>query len=77
MPSIESIAATAFARLGVPDVEFNRPPKPEIGDFSTAAALRLAKIQKRKPLEIAEEVATRLRDEQIPNIAEITVNSAG
>ena len=32
MPSIEATAAAAFAHLGVPDVEFNRPPKPEKAD---------------------------------------------
>jgi arginyl-tRNA synthetase len=47
VPSIESTAAAAFERLGVSNVEFNRPPKPEIGDFSTAAALKLAKTLKR------------------------------
>src|SRR5437764_6889914 len=77
VPSIESIAAAAFARLGVAEVEFNKPPKPEIGDFSTAAALKLAKTLKRKPLEIAEELAEKLRAEAIPHIGEITVTPPG
>ncbi|MGI8972494.1 MAG: arginine--tRNA ligase, partial [Dehalococcoidia bacterium] len=57
--------------------EFNRPPKPEIGDFSTAAALKLAKAQRRKPLEIAGELAERLRAEHLPHIGEITVTPPG
>src|SRR5439155_12569703 len=77
VPSIESIAAAAFARLGVAEVEFNKPPKPEIGDFSTAAALKLAKTLRRKPLEIAEELAERLRAEAIPHVGEITVTPPG
>jgi arginyl-tRNA synthetase len=77
VPSLESIAAAAFARLGVADVEFNRPPRPEMGDFSTAAALRLAKTLKRKPIEIAEELAATLREASIPHIAEITVTPPG
>jgi arginyl-tRNA synthetase len=77
VPSLESLAAAAFARLGVDEVEFNRPPKPEIGDFSTAVALKLAKSLKRKPIEIAEELAARLREEQVPQIAEITVTPPG
>ncbi len=77
MPSIESIAAAALARLGVPDVEFNRPPKPEMGDFSTAAALKLAKAQKRKPLEIAEELAEQLRAAGLPHVDAISVTPPG
>ena len=77
MPSIEATAAAAFAHLGVPDVEFNRPPKPEIGDFSTAAALKLARSLQRKPLEIAEELAQRLRAERLPYIGEISVTPPG
>jgi arginyl-tRNA synthetase len=77
VPSIESTASAALGRLGVPDAEFNRPPKPEIGDFSTPVALKLAKAQKRKPLEIAEELAAKLREERLPHLREITVTPPG
>jgi arginyl-tRNA synthetase len=75
--SIESTTAAAFGRLGVADVEFNRPPKPEIGDFSTPAALKLARTLQRKPLVIAEELAERLRGAHLPHIGEITVTPPG
>ena len=59
--------------LGVVNVE---PPRdPSHGDVATNAALVLAKSAGRKPREIAEPLATRLRD--VPEISEVEVAGPG
>ncbi len=44
----------------LPDVEIERPAKPEHGDLATSLALKLAKPYRRAPLAIASAIATEL-----------------
>jgi arginyl-tRNA synthetase len=75
---IQDVVAQGIRKiLGPVEVSFNVPPKKEIGDFSTAVALAQAKSLRRPPMEIAHEVAEKLRADGIPYIAEITVTPPG
>lgn len=75
---IQQDAARAIKKiLSVNEVPFNVPPKREFGDFSTAICLSQAKVQKRAPIQIAEEVAAKLRDASLPFISEIIVTPPG
>lgn len=38
-----------------------RPPSPDFGDLSTAVALQVAKDVRRKPMEVAKEIAEKLK----------------
>jgi len=59
------------------DVAFNVPPKREFGDFSTAVCLGQAKVQKRAPTQIAQEVKDRLVEVSLPFISEVIVTPPG
>ena len=75
---IQDDVARAIKKLiDVDDVPFNVPPKREFGDFSTAVCLAQAKVQKRAPMQIAEEVATELRTRKLPYVAEVLVTPPG
>ena len=75
---IQQDAAKAIKKiLLVDDVPFNVPPKREFGDFSTAICLSQAKVQKRAPMLIAEEVANKLRGVKLQYITEINVTPPG
>jgi len=75
---IQDDAAKAIKKiLAVDEVPFNVPPKREFGDFSTAICLSQAKVQKRAPMQIAEEVAAELRTHKLPYIKEILVTPPG
>ncbi len=75
---IQDDAAKAIAKiLGTNDISFNVPPKREFGDFSTAVCLGQAKIQKRAPMQIAQEVADQLAQAKLPFIKEVLVTPPG
>jgi arginyl-tRNA synthetase len=63
--------------LGVEDVPFNVPPKKEIGDFSSAICLAVAKQKRRKPMEIAQETAEKLKATPTAYISEVTITPPG
>jgi arginyl-tRNA synthetase len=63
--------------LGKVEVNFNIPPSKEIGDFSTAIAMAQARSQRRPPMEIAQELADKLRARRIPFISEVSVTPPG
>lgn len=63
--------------LGDVEVAFNVPPKREFGDFSTAVCLSQAKVQKKAPIIIAEDVKTKLMEKNIPYIKDINVTPPG
>ena len=57
-------AAQADGRL--PDVEVDevtveRPQNPEHGDFATSTPMKLARVMRRNPFDIAEAVASSIR----------------
>ena len=55
-------AAASLADGVSPDVALERPGDASHGDFATTVALRLAPILRRSPRQIAEEIASRIRD---------------
>ncbi len=84
MPDLQESFARALAEaasdLGVgpgPDPAVAPSAVPELGDYSSALAFRLAGVLKRPPKEIASELARRLADHPLPHCREITVSGAG
>ena len=63
--------------LHVDDIPLNVPPKREMGDFSSAICLSLAKQRKRPPMEIAKEAIQSLESNLPPFIREITLTPPG
>lgn len=63
--------------LGVSEVTFNVPPKREFGDFSTAVCMGQAKILKKAPIVIAEDLKAALEAKILPFISEIIVTPPG
>jgi arginyl-tRNA synthetase len=51
---------TDAAREGLPPVVIERPARPEHGDYATNAAMQLAPIARRAPLQIAQGLADKL-----------------
>jgi len=75
---IQDDAAKAIRKiLGTNDVTFNVPPKREFGDFSTAVCLAQARVQRRPPMEIAQELADKLARAGLPYIKEVLVTPPG
>lgn len=44
----------------IPAVELSRPPKPDMGDYSSSLPLKLANLAKRPPLQIAQTIARHI-----------------
>ncbi len=63
--------------LKVEDIPFNIPPKKEMGDFSSAICLSLAKELRRPPIKIAEEISAKLRSDLPPYISDVSVSPPG
>lgn len=61
---------------GIESIQFNVPPKKELGDLSSAIALSLAKKESRSPIEIANELK-ELLNEKVDYIKEITISEPG
>lgn len=72
-----AIEAAVRASLGdvVDAVPLEFPPDPSFGDLATPVALGLARTLRRKPREIAEDVARAIRD--VPGIAEVSIAGPG
>jgi arginyl-tRNA synthetase len=73
----ESIVTALKELLGVEEVPINVPPKREMGDFSSAVCLSLAKGRRRSPMQIANETVERLRSSLPPYIREVDVTPPG
>ena len=60
--NIHKAVANALAKLGAPHVPFvvERPAEMEHGDYATNAALAAAKILKKNPREVAEEIKANI-----------------
>lgn len=50
----------ALPAFEMPAVEMARPPRPDMGDYSTSLALKLASVAKRPPLHIAQIIAQHI-----------------
>ena len=73
----EGVAILLKGLLGVEEIPFNVPPHREIGDFSSAVCLSLAKERRQPPMEIAKETIEQLRSKLPPYIQEITLTPPG
>jgi len=59
--SVQTIVKDKFPEAGDFEVELDRPKNPEHGDFTTNAALQLAKRVGRKPREVAEVITAAFK----------------
>ena len=73
----DDVAKAIEKILGVDEVSFNVPPKREFGDFSTAVCMAQAKVQKRAPIQIAQDVKAELDKITLPYIKEVLVTPPG
>ncbi|NWF92388.1 MAG: arginine--tRNA ligase [Syntrophaceae bacterium] len=73
----DGVATLLKELLTVEEIPFNVPPQKEIGDFSSAICLSLAKERRRPPLEIAKETVEKLRSNLPPYIREVTSSPPG
>jgi len=73
----EQIGKVLKEILNVEEIPFNIPPKREIGDFSSAICLSLAKERRQPPMEIARKTLERLTSNLPPFIQKITVSPPG
>jgi len=73
----EGIGEIVKRLLNVEEVPLNTPPKKEMGDFSSAICLSLAKERQRPPMEMAREVVERLKANLPPFIREVTSTPPG
>jgi len=63
--------------LEIEDIPLNVPPRRELGDFSTAVCLSLAKQRRESPMKIAQELAEQLRSDLPPHIQGIDISPPG
>jgi len=73
----EGVGRVVKEILNIEEVPFNVPPQRELGDFSSAVCLSLAKQRRESPMKIAHEMAERLKTELPPYIKEIGVSPPG
>ena len=73
----EGVATLLKELLGTEEIPFNVPPHREIGDFSSAVCLSLAKEKRQPPMEIVKETIEQLRLKLPPYIQEITFTPPG
>jgi arginyl-tRNA synthetase len=69
-----------LAESGIADqveAAFDRSARADFGDFSSPAALRAARVLRRRPLDIAEELRSRLEALHLPFVAGWTVSPPG
>ncbi|HIQ32998.1 MAG TPA: arginine--tRNA ligase [Methanothermococcus okinawensis] len=55
----------------VGDIQLEEPPSMELGDYSTNISFRLARVLKKPPKVIAEELCRKLKEENIPYIRDV------
>ncbi len=73
----EGVTQVLRGLLEIEDIPLNVPPRRELGDFSTAVCLSLAKQRKESPMKIAQELAERLRSNLPPHIQGIDISPPG
>jgi arginyl-tRNA synthetase len=73
----EGVARKLKELLNLEEIPFNIPPQRELGDFSSAVCLSLAKQRRESPMKIAQEVVGRLTTNPPPYIREIGVSPPG
>ena len=60
-----------------PEPSLERPPKPDLGDYSSNAAMLLAAPMGRNPREVAEEIAAELSEDQGDSVERVEVAGPG
>ena len=55
----------------VGDIQLDEPPSLELGDYSTNVSFRLARVLRKPPKVIAEELGERLKSESIPYVSDV------
>jgi arginyl-tRNA synthetase len=73
----EGVTRVLKELLKIEDIPFNVPPRRELGDFSSAVCLSLAKQRKGSPMKIAQELAERLRSNPPSYIKDIDISPPG
>ena len=73
----EEVATALRGLLNVEEIPFNVPPQKELGDFSSAICLSMAKQRKQPPMKIGQELAERLKSNLPPYIQDIGVSPPG
>ena len=73
----EGVAEVLKELLNIDEIPFNVPPQRELGDFSSPVCLSLAKQRKKSPMNIAQELAERLKSNIPPYIREIGISPPG
>jgi arginyl-tRNA synthetase len=73
----EGVTRVLKELLQIEDIPFNMPPRRELGDFSSAVCLSLAKQRKGSPMKIAQELAELLRSNPPPYIKDIDISPPG
>jgi arginyl-tRNA synthetase len=73
----EGVARSLREFLGIEEVPINVPPRHDMGDFSSAICLSLAKERGQPPMEIAKKTAEQLRSNPPPFVYEISVTPPG
>jgi arginyl-tRNA synthetase len=65
--------------MGAAEVEVvvDRSARPEFGDWSTAAPLRAARVLRRAPVSIAQELRDRLAERMVEHVREWSVSGGG
>jgi arginyl-tRNA synthetase len=74
----QSVVLARLRDLGVgEEIVFNTPPRPDMGDFSTPIALKLARSRGKSPMVIAEELCASLSAGLPSHIRDISVSRPG
>jgi arginyl-tRNA synthetase len=71
----EAREAGALPSVALPEVEIERPQRPDHGDYATSMALRLARAANAKPLDLAQEIASRIKPHEA--VGEVSVAPPG
>ncbi len=77
-----ALESVANAETEIPadfEIEFEQPNNPEHGDLSTNVAMKLARVFKRAPREIASDIVTTMREQLSDGsgVADIEIAGAG
>lgn len=76
--AIQQALALAFPEgTGDAEVTLEAPPNPSYGDLSTPICLKLARVLRSNPLQIAERLRAALAEQELPCIVELSVTAPG
>ncbi len=73
----EGVVSALKELLNMEEIPLNVPPQREMGDFSSAVCLSLAKQRRESPMKIAQELSERMKSKLPPYIQEVGVSPPG